>query len=62
MKDLARGNTVLAIAILFFLLSWLTVSLRIYVRAALLRTWGKDDWAMLTTVVSNASIKPLLHS
>ncbi|KAJ4295635.1 hypothetical protein N0V90_007648 [Kalmusia sp. IMI 367209] len=46
----ARSKEVLAVAILFFLLTWLTVSLRIYVRGFMLKTWGKDDWAMLTTV------------
>lgn len=46
-----RGKEVLAVAILFFLLTWVTVSLRIYVRGFMLKTWGNDDWAMLTTVV-----------
>lgn len=47
-----NGKEVLAVAILFFLLTWLTVGLRVYVRGYMLRTWGKDDWFMLTTVVS----------
>lgn len=46
-----RGKEVLAVAILFFPLTWVTVSLRIYVRGFMLKTWGNDDWAMLTTVV-----------
>lgn len=47
-----HGKEVFAVAILFFLLTWLTVGLRVYVRGYMLRTWGKDDWFMLTTVVS----------
>ncbi|OAF98628.1 uncharacterized protein CC84DRAFT_1158537 [Paraphaeosphaeria sporulosa] len=45
-----RGNEVLAVAILFLVLTWLTMSLRIYVRGFMLRTWGNDDWVMLATV------------
>lgn len=39
----SRRNEVLAVAILFFFLSWLTVSLRFYVRGKLMHTWGLDD-------------------
>lgn len=39
----SRRNEVLAVAILFFFLSWLTVSLRFYVRGNLMHTWGLDD-------------------
>ena len=46
-----RRNEVLAVAILFFVLTWLTVSLRVYVRAIVLRTWGADDWWMSVTLV-----------
>ncbi|KAL5377372.1 hypothetical protein DPSP01_009869 [Paraphaeosphaeria sporulosa] len=46
-----RGNEVLAVAILFLVLTWLTMSLRIYVRGFMLRTWGNDDWVMLATVL-----------
>ncbi|ORX94210.1 hypothetical protein BCR34DRAFT_499411 [Clohesyomyces aquaticus] len=45
-----RGGSVLAVAILFFILSWLTVSLRVYTRHILLRQFGKDDWAMVATL------------
>ena len=46
-----RRNEVLAVAILFFLLTWSTVSCRIYVRAIMLKTWGWDDWTMLAALV-----------
>ncbi|KAF2621644.1 hypothetical protein BU25DRAFT_482616 [Macroventuria anomochaeta] len=39
----SRRNEVLAVATLFFFLSWLTVSLRFYVRGKLMHTWGLDD-------------------
>ncbi|KAF2659888.1 hypothetical protein K491DRAFT_712185 [Lophiostoma macrostomum CBS 122681] len=47
-----RRNEVLAVAILFFLLTWLTVSLRIYVRAFMLKSWGQDDSYMLATLLT----------
>lgn len=46
-----RSQQVLAVAILFFILSWLTVLLRIYVRAGMLKSFGLDDWLMVTTQV-----------
>ncbi|KAF3031873.1 hypothetical protein E8E12_001414 [Didymella heteroderae] len=46
----SRRNEVLAVAILFFFLSWLTVSLRFYVRGKLMHTWGLDDTFMGATM------------
>ncbi|KAF2676079.1 hypothetical protein K458DRAFT_322826 [Lentithecium fluviatile CBS 122367] len=46
-----RGGEVMAVAVLFFVLTWLTVSLRVYVRGVVLKTWGKDDTAMFVTVL-----------
>jgi hypothetical protein len=43
---------VLAVAVMFFILTWLTLGLRVYVRGHMLRNWGKDDTAILVTVVS----------
>jgi hypothetical protein len=53
-----RGDEILAVAILFFCLTWLTVCLRVYVRAIMLKTWGWDDWTMSATLVC----EPGLHS
>ncbi|SMQ47647.1 unnamed protein product [Zymoseptoria tritici ST99CH_3D7] len=39
----------LAVNITFFALTWITVSLRVLVRAAMLRAFGSDDWTMLIT-------------
>ena len=42
-----RSRQVLAVASLFFVLTWVTVGLRAYVRATLMKTWGIDDWYMV---------------
>lgn len=39
----SRRDEVLAVAAVFFFLSWLTVGLRFYVRGRLMHTWGLDD-------------------
>jgi hypothetical protein len=39
----SRQNEVLVVAAFFFFLSWITVSLRFYVRGKLMHTWGADD-------------------
>lgn len=46
-----RSGQVLAVNILFFVLSWLTVSLRVYVRAGMLKSFGIDDWLMVVSHV-----------
>ncbi|KAF1833693.1 hypothetical protein BDW02DRAFT_372147 [Decorospora gaudefroyi] len=46
-----RSPAVLAVATLFFILSWVTVGLRVYVRGFLMKTWGKDDSCMVATLV-----------
>jgi hypothetical protein len=42
---------ILAVNILFFTISWVAVSLRVYVRGFLRPSWGIDDWLMLATQV-----------
>ncbi|KAF2210361.1 hypothetical protein CERZMDRAFT_28819, partial [Cercospora zeae-maydis SCOH1-5] len=37
----------LGVNITFFVLSWIAVSLRVFVRAGMLRNFGSDDWTML---------------
>lgn len=46
-----RGHQILAVNILFLVLSWVTISLRVYVRAGMLKSFGMDDWAMVVTVL-----------
>ncbi|KAF2025881.1 hypothetical protein EK21DRAFT_103588 [Setomelanomma holmii] len=45
-----RHNEVLSVATLFFVLTWLTVSLRCYVRGIMMKTWGTDDYCMVATL------------
>ncbi|KAM0332057.1 hypothetical protein ACHAQA_002326 [Verticillium albo-atrum] len=48
MADLEnRGPEILAVAILFFVLCWISVGLRIYTRGVLLRCLGLDDKLMI---------------
>jgi hypothetical protein len=49
-----RHNEVLAVATLFFILTWSTVSLRCYVRGVMTSTWGVDDWYMVASLVGLA--------
>ncbi|KAF2771719.1 hypothetical protein EJ03DRAFT_289193 [Teratosphaeria nubilosa] len=44
-----KRKSCLGIAISFFALSWITVALRVLVRAGMLRSFGPDDWTMLAT-------------
>lgn len=56
-----RSGQVLAVAILFFILSWLAVALRVYVRAGMLKAFGLDDWLMLLTQVRGHWWPLILH-
>ena len=51
-----RSREVFAVAALFFVLTWTTVCMRVYVRAILMKTWGKDDSYMVAALVSNQSL------
>ncbi|EKG14870.1 integral membrane protein [Macrophomina phaseolina MS6] len=42
-----RSQQVLAIGTTFFILAWIVVLLRIYVRAYMIKSWGVDDWVMM---------------
>jgi hypothetical protein len=48
-----RHNEVLAVAALFFVITWVTVSLRCYVRGVMMKTWGEDDYYMVATLVGS---------
>ena len=47
-----RGPQVAAVAILFLTLSWVAVSLRVYVRTMLMKSFGMDDWLAVASLVS----------
>jgi len=46
-----RSQQVLAVALVFVILAWITVGLRVYVRAFMLRTFALDDWLIVVTLV-----------
>ncbi|KAG9963405.1 hypothetical protein KCU61_g3758, partial [Aureobasidium melanogenum] len=45
-----RTVVMLVIGVFFLVVSWISFALRVYVRAFLIRSFGKDDWMMLITV------------
>lgn len=46
-KILGELNTIHIISIVFLILTWIAVVLRIYVRTRLIRAFGGDDWSIL---------------
>lgn len=44
-------KAVFGVNIAFFILTWITVSLRVCVRAGMLRAFGSDDWTMLSALL-----------
>jgi len=46
-----RGPEVEVVAILFLILTWISVSLRCYVRALMMKSFGMDDWLAIVALV-----------
>jgi hypothetical protein len=46
-----RSQQVLAVGISFIALAWISVAIRVYVRAIMQRFFGMDDWLMVLTLV-----------
>lgn len=46
-----RGDKVAQVAILFLALTWISVSLRVYVRGFMTKSFGIDDWLAIVTLV-----------
>jgi hypothetical protein len=46
-----RGPQVMAVAILFLILTWALTMLRCYVRVSMTRLFRSDDWFALVTLV-----------
>lgn len=46
-----RKYQVQDVAIAFFILTWISITLRVWVRAGMLNTFGWDDWTMAATQV-----------
>jgi hypothetical protein len=47
-----NGDSLLATAAVFLALSWISVILRTYTRAVLMKSFQLDDWFMLASQVS----------
>lgn len=41
----------LAINVVFFVLTWIIMMLRVYTRAYLIKSFGRDDWSMLAALL-----------
>lgn len=48
-----RGSEAAAVAILFLVLSWIAVMLRVYVRGIMTKSFGIDDYLAVVTLVSS---------
>ncbi|KAI9686309.1 MAG: hypothetical protein M1820_010652 [Bogoriella megaspora] len=48
----SKAHIILVVNVLFFVLTWFTASLRVYVRAILLKSFGRDDFLMILTLLS----------
>ena len=55
-----KSYTMLSISAVFMTISAVALILRVYVRGAMIRSFGWDDWLMLVTWVSVMRHLPLL--
>jgi hypothetical protein len=46
-----RGPQLAAVSIAFLVTSWLLVSLRVFIRGWMIKSFGLDDWLMVVTLV-----------
>lgn len=47
----SRGPEILAVIVLFLVLSWLTVLARCWVRVKMIKAFALDDWLLLVTLL-----------
>lgn len=50
-----RSTAVWGVGIAFFIISWTAVGLRIWVRAGMIKSFGRDDWTMVGTQLLNTA-------
>jgi hypothetical protein len=55
-----RTVVMLIVAVVFLVISWISFSLRIYVRVVLIHSWGWDDWMILLTILLSTTCCSLL--
>ena len=53
----SRDPLVIGVITLLLALSWITVPLRVYVRARMIKWFAIDDWMAVVTLVSNFLIE-----
>jgi hypothetical protein len=53
-----RGPAVVAVVGIMLGLSWITVSLRCYVRGVMIKSFGLDDWLAVATLVRTSHALP----
>jgi hypothetical protein len=46
-----RGAELAVVAIAFLVASWLVVSVRVFIRGWMIKSFGTDDWLMVLTLV-----------
>ena len=47
----SKAHTILAVNVSFFVTTWIAVLLRVYVRVAVIKSFGFDDTLMLITLL-----------
>ena len=50
-----RSAPIWGVGIAFFIISWVAVGLRVWVRAGMIKSFGADDWTMLGTQLLNTA-------
>jgi hypothetical protein len=55
-----RTVVMLIVAVVFLVISWISFSLRVYVRVILIHSWGWDDWMILLTILLSTTCCSLL--
>jgi hypothetical protein len=55
-----RTVVMLVVAVVFVVISWISFTLRVYVRAILIQSWGWDDWMILLTILLSTTCCGLL--
>jgi len=50
-----RSAPIWGVGIAFFIITWISVGLRVWVRAGMIKSFGPDDWTMLGTQVLNTA-------
>lgn len=56
----SRAEVLCAVTVTFLVLAWLTVSLRVFVRARIVKAFGLDDWLMIVSLVRTAETMDLI--